>query len=399
MKKKLLQALALVTVVSFNACSDGDLRPDSNAQEQLTAITLAEGVTEADASHQWEANEKLTTLIASFGTTENRFKEKIPDYPDYYGGAYVTPEGKAVVLIKGDAETGKSNVLALTGSGGIEFGSADYSFAELTGIMDRLNEFAINKENPAAQKNFNIFSLMDQQNRVVVELNEYSEAKIDEFKKLVLDDPAITFVQSKGELKLEVDLNPGCKADLNAAGTNFASYGFAARRLSDNALGMVTAGHAIGVGQTLYHGGVAIGVCSASQIAGSVDAAFIPMNNPTAYVPANMLCGSSNVLSTLIIAPLAGTTINKMGAGSGLTSGVVLNTNTTWVSPVNGNTLTNITSANYFSVSGDSGGTVYFANTITGINPTVGTHIGDLSGVRYFTKAGQITAAFGIVRH
>lgn len=393
MKRMLFAALALVTVWSLNACSDADMHRELNAQEELSASKIADGTVAADAAVQSEAVEKYTKLIASFGTTKNRFQEEVPDYPDYYGGAHVTPQGELTILIAGDLEHGSNAVRSIAGSGKVAFKAADYSYAQLSGIMDELNDFAINKKNPAAQKNFNIFSLMDQQNRVVVELNEYSDAKIAEFKSQVLNSPAITFVKSKGQMKLEVDLNPGCKADLNAAGTNFASYGFRARRNSDLAVGMVTAGHAIGVGQTLYQGGTAIGTCSASQVAGSADAAFVPITNPLAYVPSNILCSSTSTLSNVIYAPPVGSSITKLGVG-GSATGSVLNINTTWVSPFNGNTLTNMTRANYISSPGDSGALIY--GTISSANRPAGIHTGELAGDRYFTKAAQITSALGL---
>lgn len=394
MKQMLLAALAFMIFWSFHACSDADMHHDLNAEEKLSAIGIAETSGAAtDASQQSEAIEKYSLLIASFGTATNRFQEEVPDYPDYYGGAYVSPDGDLTILIKGDLNAGSSSALSVTGSGKVAFKSADYSYAELTGIMDELNDFAINRKNPAAQKNFNIFSLMDDQNRIVVQLNDLSDAMIAEFKAQVLNSPAIEFVQSKGQMKLEVDLNPGCKADLNAAGTNFASYGFRARRNSDLAVGMVTAGHAIGVGQTLYQGGTAIGTCSASQVAGSADAAFVPITNPLAYVPSNVLCSSTATLSTVIYAPPVGSSITKLGVG-GSATGSVLNINTTWVSPFNGNTLTNMTSANYISNPGDSGALIY--GTISSANRPAGIHTGELAGDRYFTKAAQITSALGL---
>lgn len=393
MKKMLLLALALVTVWSFNACSDADMHRDLNAQEELSASKVADGTLAADAAVQSEAIERYNKLIASFGTMKNRFQDEVPDYPDHYGGAYVTPEGDLTILIAGDLEHGSNAVRSIAGSGKVKFKHADYSYAELNGIMDELNDFAIKRKNPAAQKNFNIFSLMDQQNRVVVELNDYSDAKIAEFKSQVLNSPAIAFVKSKGQMKLEVDLNPGCKADLNAAGTNFASYGFRARRNSDLAVGMVTAGHAITVGQTLYQGGTAIGTCSASQVAGSADAAFVPITNPLAYVPSNILCSSTATLSNVIYAPPVGASITKLGVG-GSATGSVLNINTTWVSPFNGNTLTNMTRANYISSPGDSGALIY--GTISSANRPAGIHTGELAGDRYFTKAAQITSALGL---
>lgn len=400
MKKILLSALVLVMTLSFNACSEADLPQDINAQEEFSESLDEQAVIEADASPQWEANEKLARLMKSFGTTSNSKNEAL-NFPDYYGGAYITEQGKLVVYIhRDDLEKQKEKITSLVGSGNVELKKADYSYAYLTDIMDQLNEFVINKKNPSVMANFNVFALMDKENRIVVELKDYNEEKIAVFKKLVLNSPAIKFVKSQGEMVLEVDLQPGCKASLNTSGTSYGSYGFAARRNSDGRRGMVTAGHVISVGETLYQGGTAIGVCSASQISGSVDAAFVPITNPTSYVPSNVLCNTaSDILSVSTSLPGVGTVVNKRGATTGQTSGTILSTNATWTSPTSGNTLTNITTANYTSSGGDSGGIVYTYISSTGTRPTVGTHIGAIGSTRYYSKASLVLSALGLSRY
>lgn len=76
MRNVLLSIIAFLALLSFNACSDTELYQEPPiTQEELTVKKGAEqekGI-EADALYQSEANEQLTMLINSFGTTKNRF--------------------------------------------------------------------------------------------------------------------------------------------------------------------------------------------------------------------------------------------------------------------------------------------------------------------------------------
>lgn len=397
MWKILTTMLAFMTLLSFTACSDADMHQELNKNEEITAKSLnGKPGMEADASHQWEANEKLTHLIESFGTTRNRFQEEVPKYPEYYGGAYITEQGGLTILLHGDQRKGKQAVNVVIGSSSIEFREAQYSYVQLNETMDRLNDFVINRTKSDALGNFNLFSLMDSENRIVVYLNDYSDSRIEEFKKNVSNSPAITFQKSEGEMMFEANLYPGCKAAVNVSGTSYGSYGFRAKRNSDNVVGMVTAGHVISAGGILYEGGVSIGTCSMSKIVGTVDVAFVPITNPSTYVPSNTICGTSNLLSTSTSLPGVGTLVNQVGASTNATSGNIISTNTTWTSPTSGNTLTNITSAGYTSAGGDSGGIVYTYVSSTGTRYTVGTHIGAIGSTRYYTKADQALSALGV---
>ncbi|WP_339813110.1 hypothetical protein [Zunongwangia profunda] len=399
MKKILLAVTVFLALLLFNACSDAELNQEPGTQEEFSVKKALIQEIEADASIQSDANEKLTKIINSFGITKNRFQEDVPKYPDYYGGAYIEQNGQLVVLINGEMGLGKQAVTAIIGNGNIEFKKADYSFARLTEIMNSLNEFVLSKKNIAVSDNFKTFSLIDKENRIVVELDDYSDQKIFEFRKSVLNSPAIVFTKSSGKTELEAQLEPGCKAAKNSSGTSYGSFGFRAKRNSDNVAGMVTAGHVIGVGQTLYYGGTAIGTCSASQQSGSVDAAFIPISNPTSYTPSNTLCTtSSSILSTSTSLPGAGTIVNKRGITTGRTSGSITSTNATTTTTA-GITYTNLTSAGYSSSGGDSGGIVYTYISSTGTLYTVGVHLGSNSSNAFFSKASNVLADLGLYRY
>lgn len=66
------------------------------------------------------------------------------DLPDWYGGAYIDPDGSLTVLLVDRENPGDKSlelqVLEWTGSGRVAFSSAKYSQAYLSGLMDKLNE-------------------------------------------------------------------------------------------------------------------------------------------------------------------------------------------------------------------------------------------------------------------
>lgn len=66
------------------------------------------------------------------------------DLPDWYGGAYIDPDGSLTVLLVDRENPGDKSlelqVLEWTGSGRVAFSSAKYSQAYLSGLMDKLDE-------------------------------------------------------------------------------------------------------------------------------------------------------------------------------------------------------------------------------------------------------------------
>lgn len=398
MKNFLITSLTAIALFTFGACSDVDLENNLNTQKELNAKSINEQpYIEGDASQQEEANEKLTKILKSFGTTFNHLKREIPNYPDYYGGGYITENGSLVVYIHGDVSKGQEKLSTIIGGGNVEFKKADYSYAHLTSIMDQLNEVLSREKGSALLDNLTSYALMDRDNRIVVELLNLNETSISTVKKLSSNSSALVFKQSQGKLKLEVNLNPGCGEVYTISPPSAGSFGFRARRISDSRVGMVTSGHVIGLGLNTYYNGSIIGVCSASQESGTIDAAFIPISNLASFTPTNTLCGTSNTLSTTTSQPGVGTTINKIGVETNATSGTILSTNASV--PSGGIIISNLTSANYLSADGDSGGIVYSYLSSTGVRPTVGIHMGVIGSTRYFCKADEVLSTFGLTRY
>jgi len=399
MKKFLKLAVACLAVLSFATCSNPDLSRYFDERESLdvgfpTEKHMLEG--EVDASHQWEANEKLTKLLASFGSETVMENHERPKYPEYYGGGYITERGGLVVYVHGDFEKGKKAIVSVIGSDNIEFKPVEYSYAYLTSLMDEFNDFAIKGEDPQIMEMLTGFSLMDMTNEVEVQVIEMDERKMEILKGTVFNKSGVRFKASEGKVQLEATLYPGCGFGRNTIMQGGGSIGFRAKRDSDGKVGFVTAGHAIPVGATAYYGsGIPVGTCVSSQQSGTIDAAFVTLNNSTLHNVSDILCGVPDILSVLIVYPWVGMTVNKMGKITNHTSGIVISTNASTYS--SGIVTTDLTSASYASQKGDSGGSIYVYGNST--RPTAGIHLGATGSTRYYTKAYNILNTLGLSRY
>ncbi|TCU64856.1 streptogrisin B [Tissierella praeacuta] len=325
---------------------------------------------------------KLQEKIVNTNARKNNF------ISEEYGGAYTDDDGNLVVYLKSVSENLEKQIYEIDSD--IIIKPCQYSYVELTNTMNRINEFKLNGEDDFANK-FNYFKLSDSSNRIIVEFDELTDENIAEFKRKVTDDEMISFAQSKGEDIEDVSLKPGAK--ISKSGSS-ASIGYRVKR--NNVVGIVTAAHFASSGDSISHSGTTFGTCKKSVYSGAVDAAFIEVTNSN-YTPSNTIDGTSNVLSRTISEPGVGTVINKRGMKTGATSGKVISTNATWT--INGVTFTNLTSADYTSDSGDSGGVVYSYISSTGARLTLGIHKGRHAGYAHFIKANEINSALGTTRY
>ncbi|WP_164123120.1 S1 family peptidase [Sphingobacterium sp. xlx-130] len=409
MRKAILVRLTFLALILLNACSDRSQFDEFQFNKVGIGDKLANNkpfamfAVEGDASPQEVANQKLTKLIEGFGVQRNRLNKEVPDYPEYYGGAYISKEGNLTIYIFGDMQLGMQRVISAVGESKLEFKVADYSYAYLSDIMNQLNAFAAKNIKSAIVENISVFSLMDSENRIVMELKDIGETKINEFKASVLNSPAIIFKKSEGEPMFESSLQPGQSI---SSYLKVGSIGFRAKRISDGKEGVVTAGHVIRQAEAAFYensNSIIIGGCYKTQIEGTIDAAFVTIFNP-AYAASNLLWGTaSDLLSVSTSQPGAGTVVNKIGYVTNHTSGVILSTNASWPAPLNNNIITDMTTATYTSAKGDSGGIVYTYISATGTRPTVGIHTGSQTvgstKTAYFTKADNILTTFGLARY
>ncbi|MVT12122.1 chymotrypsin family serine protease [Chitinophaga tropicalis] len=387
-----LFALALSATLFTYSCTE-------KSQDVPKVNTGTENLIERDANPQSQAIQYYNRINDAFGVSaEKDNSAAIAGFPDYYGGAFINKENKLVVYVKGDLAASGQKIAGITGGNDVVIKPCKFSYKELTAIMNKLNSIKLSNARTSSAANLTAWALMDAENRIVVELEDYNDQKIEEFKRSILNSPAIEFRKSAGRITLEASLDPGCKAAVNVSGTSYGSFAFRARRTSDSKKGMVTAGHVVSVGGTIYYSGSSIGTCSASIQSGSVDAAFVPVNDTVAYTPSNTLCGTATVLSTSTSLPGTGTLVNMRGATTGTSSGNIISTNASTTTAA-GISYTNLTSADYTSAGGDSGGIIYTYVSASNTRFTVGLHLGASGTTRYFTKAGLALTALSVARY
>lgn len=398
MKKLLIIGLAVMTIGSFNACTDVDWNNDTMLSEKLEDKSSDQIlIDQKNDEAQWEANQKYTKLISSFGTFINRFGDETPEYPDFYGGAYFSEHGKFTVYIHGDFEEGIRAVTSVIGNDNIEFKKADYSYKYLCSLADEIYDFVLKDKTSDVAQTISSFGVMDKTNTLEVRLIGLDDAKAEMFSRRVLDKKGITFKNSMGRIELKADLRPGCIASADAFNASHGSFAFPAKRTSDGTIGMVSSGHVFSVGTTLYQSGIPIGTCSISQRSGSVDAAFLTIDNLSSYPVSNTLCSSSNLLSTNTVNPMVGTNIFIEGAVTSFSQGVIIGTNESIIDD-DDILLTNLTSADYTATYGDSGAITYTLDP-SFTRYTAGVNVGGDGTYEYYCKADIVLSNLGLERY
>lgn len=397
MNTKFIYLTVLALALSFNSCSDSMREDLVTNKHELNISTLKKGESsEADSDFQMNANLSLEKINNHFSMNTLNKSDAI-DYPDYYGGAYINDSGKLVVLIKGSPNRYKKNIEDIIGNQEVEFIACKNSYKNLNSIMKSLNSYKSNppSSNSTSSKNFNLFHLDDVSNNIVVYLDNDSDANKKEFKKFVYNSNAIIFKKKVGDFVYNSTIYTG---DRITSPQGAGSMGFRAKN-SAGEEGIVTAGHVINQYQTLSYGGSPIGICTVSKVVATYDAAFIPITEPYLNMATNTIIGTTNVLSTATSSPGIGTLVNKVGQSTGSTSGKILSTNASVTA--NGITHTNLTSANYTSAAGDSGGIVYSYVSSTNTRYTLGIHTGEYlaEGIRYYSKASNILSGLNITRY
>lgn len=112
-------------------------------------------------------------------------------YPDYYGGAYIDNNGVLIVWIK----EGSDIPISLSKNSSIKIKKGIYSYNELNKIMDTINKFKEehNSSLNLISSNIYMWFLDEKNNRVEVCLKDCSSSDIEEFKRVVIDSPAVIF--------------------------------------------------------------------------------------------------------------------------------------------------------------------------------------------------------------
>lgn len=316
-----------------------------------------------------------------------QYDENEDSLPGDYGGCFIDSNGELNVLVASKENSVKNQYKTRISNDNIKIKEAKYSKNYLNGFMNVINAYLLQHTDSQIKEEIDSVYLLENENKIVVELNELNEDKVNMFKNQIGDSEAIDFINSSGRATDTQTVTAGYSL-------SNSSVGYRARRGGKN--GIVIAGHATSNNATVRSSnGVAFARTEVRRYSGSVDAAWCSITNSN-YVPSNTIARSRGfTLSTFVSVPPVGTTLIKSGKTSGLTAGNIVSTNASMI--VNGITFTNLISAVITNQPGDSGG-IAFYNTGSS-RPTVGIVKGNQGNQSYFVKAGQINSAFGLSRY
>ena len=438
-------AFVASVVVSLFSC-DGDAIDSqalTNKSQVITSSSIGyifKGIFygEADASFQQDANDVLAELLGKI-TTDDEKHHFVKKYPDFYGGAYITGQGRLVVFIHGDFEEGIQQVKSYVNDRGIiDYVSCKYSFQELTDIMNNMNDRleTLPKE---IKQNIVMYYIKDDQNKVIVSLRDNSIHYLDDFQKNVINHPAIEFTDGSMSynynMSIDIEL-PQFQTEIQPGGMFFlgfgngagrASWAFRARKENLITNGMVTVAHAFISNDSVFLYGEYVPTLHEDVYDSLADVSFvrIPYNSPGTgmqyppfmynltnkirYYPNAGLDSIPDIyLSKYTSEPGVGTVINKRGGTTGHTSGIVISSNYTgYVSYRDNDTIyvKNRMIASFASDHGDSGGIVYTFISSSNTRYTVGVLNDFLFNNQtneyfsFFTKADVALSVLGLHRY
>ena len=380
MKKLLFKIMALTAICTITSCSDNILSDEGSIP-----------VTKAPTTEEKDLTAIGINLMESFNATPLRSSTLV--YPDYYCGAYIDNDNNFVILVNEDTALYKDNFVQRTKSSDFLIKSATFSMNELNETLDLLNAFMFNEGNkPIIERcGLESFGLLPNENKIFIELNDYNEEKITQFKNLVMDSPMLMFEKSTDKIIAHAEVYPG--AACNATG--LGSFGYRARMNGNN--GIVASGHVVrSYGEYVYGPEGLVGTCKSTMISGSVDAAFVETNSN--FQPSNYTFSQNIYISSYVETPFQGATVVMEGKHNhaGIRSQIIATniTATITFSNIGKFTLYGLTKTNYPSQGGDSGGIVYSgSNNIYGIHEAAG------GGYSYFISASEINRTMNLTTY
>lgn len=241
-------------------------------------------------------------------------------YPDYIGGLYIDSNDNLIIQIVEQNIPDSRNKMYRTYESITNVDNntkkeyVDYPYEQLQEIYDVISNDFLGKVDNLIGLYIDVIS-----NRVVVELEELTAEKIEEFKKNVINSPMIIFDKATMFKQIST-VNPG--AGFISSSGNGCSYGYRARTARGQT-GVVTAGHCFsGKGDSIP----SVGSVTQYSNGGSLDAAFVE-NTSGATLSNEIVIAATGATIPLSYffedVPLVGEKVSKYGKTTGLTSGVI----------------------------------------------------------------------------
>lgn len=407
MNTRLLLSSVVATFLIVSCSSEFDHSYVISSEENVSQT-----VEPVNFDGQFEANQLNDCLLNKISATltTRSSRENIKMYPDYYGGSFIEKNGTLRLLIREDLMSSAiRDIETLNLDGQIRFVPCSYSYNELSSIMEQLDALFITKSTLPIRKNVSAYCIDDENNRVLIYLRQCNDAGIRLFRDM-FNHPALEFKQlDRIENESSFNVYPGAKAYVHTTNDLYGSFAFRAREKSgQRRVGVVTAGHVTDVGDFCYINDEAsnrktFGECvAASKAVSKADAAFIvPVAGNTITLSNFINDNPSSVLSTVVSNPGVGTYVNKWGASTGNSGGYIQSTTVKVLDDNDNVRFTDMTSANYTSSGGDSGGIIYTYLSSKKVRYTVGIHQGSVPGknIAVFTKASNALSILGLERY
>jgi streptogrisin B len=307
-------------------------------------------------------------------------------YPTFYGGSYIDTYGNLVTLMVYGYEnnTQAQHILGLAqpsiSTSNVATRFVQFSFAELTEIMDIIHAFHINNPGTPVRENIGSAVLDVVNNVVVVNLWIVDSTQIDLFIDTVIDSPAIQFgqyvrVPFESDYISYIDysyivpnvsprnitVNPG--ATITAPSGRIRSLGYRATRNSVS--GFVTAAHYAGAGSVYIDQVFSIGSTEIGTVAEfnreTLDGAFLTGASGVTFT--NTITGTERH-GTRIFDPIRGATIVRLSHGGStspvFSEGEIINIDALWT--YGGHSVRTVQTRGLRAVGGDSGGLVFHEN-------------------------------------
>lgn len=326
--------LSTVLSLSVMACSSDDL---SNSEDSVSVVSGNQDENESGEIVRVKESMKIySDLMDSFQKEKTRGVSGNV-YPDYYGGGYIDDDGFLTILVK----SGFNAPMTLSDNHSVIIKEGMYSYNELNNIMEVIDTFKEQSLPSSISANIYMWILDEKNNRVEVYLKNCTSTDIEEFKRNVVDSPAIVFRAKEGiyeswdsiEITYEnvlmtraaTNVYAGTKIYAAAQGSTTAkpgSFGYKAKR--NGVEGFVTAGHvavkndiiSIPVSSSGTSIGVnAIGKCNVSEHKnnGNLDASFCVLTS-SSFALTNRIGNTGKVYSQSLYRNYAvGTSVSLCG--------------------------------------------------------------------------------------
>jgi streptogrisin B len=321
-------------------------------------------------------------LMSSYGLVcihegDEAFEGKIvlesEDYPDYYGGSYIDEAGSYVILIAGSLDVGKKALDDVLPNKNYEIRRVKNSYKIMMETLKKMDSI-FDKDNKVMENVAGYFIAV-KENRIIVELFDFTDKAIEVFKKNIINCDMIDFEQGRVQIgESNVVARPGRTLTWRRPApfdNESCSIGFRARR--NGIEGFVTTAHgpmAMVSGRTFRVGNIDRGTATLSSLSGGirvrnarVDASFCVPTGPITLSQRIHQNQDLVLSSTSRSSNPVGISIRQAGRKTNITSGVVRAIGVTEYVTIPGQgtvRMTNLIRASYHSDNTDSGGIVYY---------------------------------------